>query len=260
MSTFVFINANALILLVGGLVLLLLAQTFLPKTNFNKLRRLPVIDFVSEAVRICTEEGRPFFFDIGSLGYTSSGGSSSALNVQAITPSLIDLYKEICKMSAEVGVRVLSITRSANTGLMLLDYGLAGYTEGGHPELFSSSDMYYYPDNTSEVLGALEISNIYRPAAACVFGGHTQITNAFINTNLKAIGTYLIAGENWDTDNSINAIVADYVLFGEEMQVIGPILSGDPLQTASIIGEDFIKIAMIGVSVILLILYYLKVI
>jgi hypothetical protein len=60
----------------------------------------------------------------------------------------------------------------------------------------------------------------------------------------------LVAGEIWPNDNSMAALVADYLSFAEENIAIGSYLSEDPVPKAILAGEDLIKGFLIAVVVL----------
>jgi hypothetical protein len=234
----------------------LLVSAFVLKGT--KLRPIPTVEASFEAVRVATEKGTPLLFDTGWTG-ANFWGHSSGLTTLAFVPSTLELLKQISKEAAPLGVRLITGTTNAVYAMMSRDFMEAGYAEGGHPEAFNPEDINFYPDNTGLVLSDVEKIHRHNIGAAVMIGGHNQTSNIVIYEALHATGAMLVAGEIWPNDNSMAALVADYLSFAEENIAIGAYLADDPVPKAILAGEDLIKAFLIGIIVVGGLLYGLGV-
>jgi hypothetical protein len=227
--------------------LTLLASAF--TLRGTKLRQIPTVEASFEAVRVATEKGTPLLFDTGWTG-ANFWGHSSGLTTLAFVPSTLELLKRIAKEAGPLGVRVITGTTNAVYAMMSHDFMESGYAESGHPEAFQPDDINFYPDNTALVLSDVDKIHRHNIGAAVMIGGHNQTSNIVIYEALHATGAMLVAGEIWPNDNSMAALVADYLSFAEENIAIGSYLSEDPVPKAILSGEDLIKGFLIAVVVL----------
>jgi hypothetical protein len=135
----------------------------------------------------------------------------------------------------------------------------AGYAEAGYPDRFNPEDINFYPDNTGLVLSDVDKIHRFDIGAAVMIGGHNQTSNIVIYEALATTGAMIVAGEIWPNDNSMAALVADYLSFAEENIAIGAYLTDDPVPKAILAGEDIIKAVLIGIIVFGSVLYQLGV-
>jgi len=210
-----------------------------------------------EAVRVCAEKGTPLLFDSGWTG-ANFWGASTGLTTLCFVPSTLALLKAIVTDAGKLGVRVITGTTEPVYALMSADYMKAGYSVGGHPEMFRPDDIMFYPDNTALILNDVEMVHRYHMGAAVMVGGHNQTSNVVIYEALATEGSMLVAGEIWDNDNSYAVLCADYMSFAEENIAIGAYLSEDPVPKAVLAGEDLIKGFLIAVTIVggILALFY----
>jgi len=245
------VNMDILAVLVGCFILLWICAYVLRGV---KLRTIPTVEASLEAVRVCAEKGTPLLFDTGWTG-ANFWGHSTGLTTLCFVPSTLELLKAIATDAGRLGVRVITGTTEPVYALMSKDYMQAGYTIGGHPEMFNPDDINFYPDNTALILNDIEYIRRYHIGAAVMVGGHNQTSNVVIYEALATEGAMLVAGEIWDNDNSMAVLCADYLSFAEENIAIAAYLSTDPVPKAVLAGEDFIKAFLIGYVVLGGVLY-----
>ncbi len=245
------VNGDILAILVASFVVLWIAAYALRGT---KLRSIPTVEASLEAVRVCAEKGTPLLFDSGWTG-ANFWGASTGLTTLCFVPSTLELLKAITTDAGKLGVRVITGTTEPVYALMSKDYMQAGYTIGGHPELFNAEDINFYPDNTALIMNDVEYIRRYHIGAAVMVGGHNQTSNVVIYEALASEGAMLVAGEIWDNDNSMAVLCADYLSFAEENIAIAAYLATDPVPKAVLAGEDLIKAFLIGYVILGGVLY-----
>jgi hypothetical protein len=139
------------------------------------------------------------------------------------------------------------------------DYKAQGFLESGHGELHRDEDSIYYPDLTTHVIGCQSVIAKEHPGTGIVLGVHWWMVAAVLNSALAREGAFIIAGDNYPSDTMVSAGVADYLNFGEENVAMGAALSDDPEERSSIVAEDFVKIAVILATIVLVPAYALGV-
>ena len=212
----------------------------------TKLRRHPAVDACDEAVRICSEKGRPFMYSMGDISVT---GVSRQMRFSWV-PSLLELQKHLASLSAKLNVKSdWFCYGNPLTSLMIRDYVEQGYVEGGKPEMFHAEDIHYYPEYISGTLGIVSQIELLKPAAGVVIGAHHWQTCQTLYEQLSKEGAFIVAGDVSADDNSSSTIAADYCTFGEENIAMGAYLSADPVAKSVLVGEDFYKLCLIGVAI-----------
>jgi hypothetical protein len=138
---------------------------------------------------------------------------------------------------------------------MARDYVREGYSEGGRLDLYS-------PDLVSWTGGdyllgffyTLDVIGKEKPGAGICVGAHFWASNVNFVEALVMEDAFSVAGTVYPADNAGAAIAADVGTFGEENISIGSYLSGDPLSTSCLIGEDIIKVGLVACCIIVPIL------
>ena len=256
MSTMQILYLDILSMMIASFVVLLVASVVLRKV---KLRPIPTVEASIEPVKVAAEKGTPLLFDTGWTG-AAFGASAMTLTTLCFVPATLELLKRITSDAGKLGVRVITGTTNAVYALMSQDFMQQGYQMGGHPEMYRSEDVNFYPDNTGLVLSDMELIHRLHVGAAVMVGGHTQSSNIVIYEALASQGAMLVAGEIWPNDNSMAALCADYLSFAEENTAIAPYLTDDPVPGAILAGEDLIKGFLIALLIVTPVLYFMKVI
>ena len=226
----------AFVLAAVSIIVELIAVVTFPKLGWDKLRRLPALDACVEAVHICAEKGKILLYEMGWIGPITY--ASSAPGGVSWTPAILSLVKAMATECAKVGVKMRTINYNPVGVLMARDYIREGYSEGGRLDLYS-------PDLVSWTGGdyllgffyTLDVIGKEKPGAGICIGAHYWGSNV----------------------NFVEALVmedafSDVGTFGEENISIGSYLSGDPLSTSCLIGEDIIKVGLVACCIIVPIL------
>jgi hypothetical protein len=231
-------------------VVLLALQKILPKyPEWTEIRKIPALEASVEGVRICAEKGRPLFMGTGGLNPIRN---SSLYADVALCPAVMNLMRHLAKQCGELGVRFISASWHAITTVMQRDYKAQGFLESGHGELSRDEDSIYYPDLTTYVIGCQSVIGTEHPGTGIVLGVHWWMVAAVLNSALAREGAFMIAGDNYPSDTMVSAGIVDYLNFGEENVAMGAALSDDPEERSSIVAEDFIKIAVVIATIVLI--------
>lgn len=207
-----------------------------------KMRRLPALDAIDEAIGRCAEMGKPALFTPGITGglYTEQGPQM----VSSIT--ILGYIAEGC---AKYDVPLI-IDMCAGDAIPLMDETLRlAYLKQGKPEKYDPKMINYYPGQSPMVTGILGHLQRLRPAAFFMLGG-LYYESVVIGEAANMVGSMNIGGTVNTHQLPFIIATCDYVLIGEEFYAASTYLSKDPYQIATIAGEDWIKFILIALSLL----------
>jgi len=211
----------------------------LPKYKWE-VRRLASLDAIDEGIRSCVERGKKVHFSPGAADPTGSMTYSQTL------PASLEVWRYICRIGGELNAPVIGSTESAATQLMMQDYARLGFTQAGHPERYDPRVVYYVAGGslnigTIGIVGIVRSENVGLHVSYGVFSGGSHLPVIAV---ANQIGAITIACNAYPMETSECALGADYPIIMEEEMASGVYLSGDPVQIASLLAEDFIKIGI----------------
>jgi len=227
-----------------------LTSFILPRIGYEwcALRRLPAMDVVDEAIRICAEKGRPFYQFFGNVTFMGKFSIYSESNVS--------LARYITKEGAKLGVRYISAVADGIMQLLLLDFTRQGYIEAGRPEMFNPNDIRYIVAGSDQpMLEAIDTIKRERPGALVAMGHIGCGTPINIFQTATNYGTFVIGASESPDELSQAAMTADYTMTNEEQVVVGAYIDDDKEKMAAFIGEDIVKLIFITIMIIGGILY-----
>lgn len=207
-----------------------------------KLRRIPGLDAIEEAVGRATEMGRPIHFTTGygGGGLDTPKGSAhlaglSVLNycsdiaIKTRTPIIVTVCwpEEIPIIEEQMKMHYRKHDREGE------------YDPEKMIRFHSTSSMAY----AAGVMDTLIEENVATNIMIGWFWGETLLM-AETGNIIKAVQ---IAGAPDTTSIPFFVASCDYVLVSEEVYVAGAYTSGDPLMQGSIVGEDWLKLVVMAI-------------
>jgi hypothetical protein len=201
-----------------------------------EMKVLPPVEAMSEAVGRAVEVGRPVHYTPGFyLGGLYTPGASRVLAGLAI-------LEYVANLCAKMGARMV-VTLSQPEAIPLAEENIkTGYLMAGEepPEdviRWISSEQYAF------AVGVLTTIQEEMPAANFLIGSFWSEALQFAEAghNVGAIG---IAGATGQLPMFVAAM--DYVLIGEELFAAQAYVSGDEIQIASIGGQDWVRLLLMG--------------
>lgn len=202
----------------------------------QKLRNLPALAAVKEAVSRCVELGRPILFHFGTLGMASSS--------HWIVPGL-GILNLVARTCGELNAHLICTTPDAVMVSMFQDvvevnYKLAGRATGDTDVRYIGGGGY-----TAAIMALCEEE---RPGAHFILGNTMQ--DAIIACESAAtVGAFQIGGTAGFWQMPMMVASCDYTLMGEEYLVAGAIVSNDVSQLGTIVGQDWCKAVVIALIV-----------
>jgi hypothetical protein len=203
-----------------------------------ELRRIRGLDAIEEAIGRATELGSPVFFCPGIPDVMSTSASQAMAGFEVLS--------FIASKTAQYGAGLVA-TVGAENALPVIEevvrhaYVSTGKGQDYKPEMvrfLSPTQMAY----TAATIGIMRREKI----AACFMVGPFFGEALIIAEAAAQLGAITIAGTARMAQLPLFVVAADYTLLGEEIYAGGAYLSGEPVMTGSLIGQDMVKLIGLG--------------
>jgi len=213
-----------------------------------KLRKVPGLDAVEEAVGRATEMARPVVISTGIGGLTDVTAPQTVAGL-----SMVGYVARLC---ARYGAELIAPARipyviPVETEIIQTAFNEEGKTE----EAARAADMVHYLSDSQfgYTIAYLGLLQRRKPAAHIMIGGYwaESLQLAEVGFNVNAIQ---IAGTANTHQIPFFVAACDYSLIGEEIYAAGAYLSKDPVQVGSVAGQDIgkaVALVLIVVGILL---------
>jgi hypothetical protein len=232
----------ALILILGSFALYWWYSKMIEEGKVIKIRTLPPLEAIPEAVGRCAEMGRPMFY---CTGITSSLSNSAG----AYTLASITILGLLSKHLAQTGVQLKLFTSTIDAMPLIQETIKNAYIAEGKPEDYQDDFIELVANQSSLVSRYLGSIQRETPAAACLIG-----SLAYESVVLAEAGNIIGAMQISGTVNyyQIPFLVAstDYCLISEELYAAAAAVSGEAGSVGPIAAEDVINLVTLGISVL----------
>lgn len=229
------------IIVVGLSIYLTINGTLKPK-----IRRLPAIDAIDEAIGRCAEMGKPLHYCPGI------GGISNRDTIPGIA---IAAY--VARKCADLGVRYIFTFRHASIQPIAMDMIQEAYQLVGKPEEFNPDDVIWLsPRQFAFATGLVGLLSRERPGASLLLGNYAAESLICTEAGFRA-GAIQIAGCTNSYQIPYFATTCDYVLISEELQTAGVYISQIPEQVGTIQGQDYVRLIILVLMALGAIIYAL---
>lgn len=231
------------VVLVLSLVFFYIALQLAKKGKAPKIRRMVAMDAIDEAVGRATEEGKPLHF---SPGYAYQSLSSEQ---GPQTLASIGILSYVATLCARFDVPMIYNTCIADSLPLVEETFRTAYRNEGKPEAFDVKSVRYQPDQSTYVSAVLGTFQRERPAVNMMIGG-LYYESVVIGEAANVIGATQIGGTANIHQMPFIIATCDYAMIGEEIFAGSAYVTKDPLVTSGIAGGDWMKMLLIGVTVI----------
>ncbi|TYB30869.1 MAG: hypothetical protein FXF47_06705 [Candidatus Mcinerneyibacterium aminivorans] len=217
------------LLIIGGLIYYFISAA--RRGQKLKIRRIPALDSLDEAVGRATEMGKPVLFVPGIL---------DVKNPQTIAGVLV--LSEVAYKTANFGTD-LNVPVSKPIVLSTAnDTVKEAYMRAGRPDQFND-DMVHYV--TNDQFGYVSHIDGYmvreKPAAVFMLGAFYAESLILAETG-HSIGAIQVAGTAMPSQIPFFITTCDYVLIGEELYAASAYLSRKPDILGALKGQDYAKL------------------
>jgi hypothetical protein len=246
------IQTTVLVICILCLAAASIASLVLPKIggDWTQLRRIPAMDVLDETVKICAEKGRPLLYSTGGMGTGSYMGE--------FVESEIAVGRYIAAQCAELGVQFYSFCSNPEMQMMLYDFVRQGYINAGKPEMFNGKNIIFIQSGIATlIMEHYDFLKMNRPGAFLGIGFWPSGTPTPVFQDAESVGAFSIGTAYWPDELSQVAMSADYTIMTAEQAVVGSYVDHDPDKMSAFVGEDFAKIILVSISIILGVLWLL---
>lgn len=227
---------GAILMLVTGTVLGFIVAA--RRGKMIRLRPIPALDAVDEAVGRATEMGKPCLFVPGVQDIN-----------EMMTVAGVIVLGRVSRTAAEYDCQVLVPTARSLVMTACRETVEAACLTAGRPEAYRADDITYLADEQfAYVAGVTSTMSDVRPAA-CFYFGQFFAESLFLAEAGNAIGSLQIAGTAETTQLPFFVAACDYTLIGEEFFAASAYLSREPDQLGAVQGQDYGK--LLAMSLIL---------
>jgi hypothetical protein len=204
------------------------------------VRSLEPLEAMKEGIGRAAETGRPI------LVLPGIGGLSSAQTIAGLT-----VYGEITQRAAEVGVVTHNITSSTDVVMASEAIARDAYSAIGKPELYEPGKYvkWFGQDQFVYAVGAAGHIMQEKPAMVALIGYFLADVVVTGETGNR-VGAIVIGGTTDQSATPLMGMMCDYLLMGEEMYAASAAITGDRFATATLAGEDWIKLILLAIMVI----------
>lgn len=207
-----------------------------------KIRTLPAVKALEEAVGRASEMGRPVLFN---PGYGKLDSDNGPMIIAGLT--ILKYVSEICVRN---GVRLITAVGIPEALAMIHEIIREAYTAGGKKEEFKPEDIIYVSNQIiSYEANTISIMRRENVASAIMTGcfWHEVILLAEAGAEMGALQ---IGGSARVTNIPYFAILFDYSLLGEEIYAASAVISRDENQLGSIEAADILKVLVSGFIIV----------
>ncbi len=199
--------------------------------NVPKLRRIPGIEAIDEAIGRSVEMGRPVFCSHGIADLRSATTGPQTI-------AGLSVLQYVAKKSIELGAELTVPVRRPEVWpiaaeIVETEFKLVGRGDDFDPDrvIFLSSNQFSY---SSSYMGMMMRD---RPGANIMVGAYWAESLQLAETGAR-VGAMQIAGTAQTSQIAFFMVTTDYCLIGEEIYSVGAYLSEDEELIGSLAGQD----------------------
>ena len=214
------------------------------------LRKIAGIDALDEAIGRGVEMGRPIFYLTGRGSLVDFNHPTISISTLSATMILGQVAKKIAKFEAKLivphtDVMVMSVCQEITKQAYIVE---------GKPDSYRDDINFYLTDDQFAYTAAVDGLMTREKPSACIYMGYYYAEALLLAETGAEQGAIQIAGTDAEFQMPFFVAACDYTLIGEELYAAGAYLSKDPLQTATLRGQDigkaFILIMILGLTIL----------
>lgn len=196
-----------------------------------KLRKIPGLQAVDEAVGRATEMGRSCLFIPGVVDID-----------EIATVAGLTVLARVARTAAEYDCRLVVPTSRSLAMAAARETVQQAYFTAGRPDAYHEDDVYYLTDEQFGFAAGVTGMMVRDKPAACFYFGQFYAESLYLAETGNVIGAIQIAGTAETSQLPFFVAACDYVLIGEEFFAASAYLSGEPQQLGTLKGQDVGKL------------------
>lgn len=201
------------------------------------VRRIPGVDAVDDAIGRAVEMGRPLMFTTGLVG------------VNSVLFACLGILKHLVSRVAQFGSRMIIAQNDPEVMAIVQATVEETYRQQGRHELYRPEDIAYLSgEQFAFASGYMGIAH-REEVAACFLFGTFAAESLILAEAGQQVGAIQVAGTVSNEQIPFFITTCDYTIIGEELYATGAYLSGDPVQTGSLRGQDVGKVVILALII-----------
>ncbi|MEO0101968.1 MAG: DUF6754 domain-containing protein [candidate division WOR-3 bacterium] len=204
------------------------------------VRKISGLSAVEEAVGRATEMGKPVLFVPGLTGM-SDVATIAAMNILSCVAEKIAQYSSKL-IVPNVDPIVFTVAREVVK---------EAYTAAGRPDAFSPDSVFYVTDSQFAFAAAVDGIMVRERPATNFFCGYFYAESLILAETGASTGAIQIAATDAVMQLPFFITACDYTLMGEELYAASAYLSREPLLLGALKGQDYGKLIIMGLLILL---------
>ncbi len=221
-------NLALFTLILGGVLLASIRAAL--RGRVPRVRVLPGVAAMAEAVGRAVEMGRPVFFVPGTRDLD---------NVQTVAG--LAVLGELAALTARLECRLEVLTDRSLVMAAAREAGRAAYLAAGRPETWRDDSVSYVSDDQFGFVARVDGLIARERPATCFWLGAFSAESLLLAEAGSQIGAIQIAGTAERSQLPFFIAACDYTLIGEELFAASACLTGDPALLGTLRGQDLGK-------------------
>jgi len=210
------------------------------KTDPIKVRTLPAMAAIPEAVGRAAEMGKPLFWTPGIAGPLSDATQGPQ------TLASISILGYVAEQCVRSGVEIAAYCPLYDALPLVEETLRTVYMAQGKIDDFNPDMITFIEGQSAYLTGILGYFQRERPASNILAGGF-YYEAVVIGEAGNAIGAFQIGGTANTHQMPFMVATCDYMLLAEELYAAGAMIADDPDALGSIKGEDIMKFIIMAV-------------
>ncbi len=209
-----------------------------------KIREIPGLKAVEEAIGRATEMGAPILYTPGWGGDIQRPTTIASLNI----------LSTVAEKTARYDCRLIFPTHDPVIMAVAQEVVKEGYTRAGFPDRYNPNDIFYISSSQFGYAAAVDgFISRSRPASIFLLGTFEAESLILAETG-NSIGAIQIAGTDSTIQLAFFIVACDYTLIGEELFAASGYLSQNQSILSSVKAQDLLKV-LIAIFVIVAIIW-----
>ena len=204
-----------------------------------KIRKIPALESVDEAIGRATEMGKPILFIPGIMDID---------DVQTVA-GIIILGEVATKTAIYDAARNVPISRS-----MVMSTGREtvkeAYLKAGRPDAFNDNMVHYLTDDQFGYVSGVDGIMVREKPAAIFMLGTFYAESLILAETGNSIGAIQIAGTAMPSQLPFFVAACDYTLIGEELFAASAYMSKQPHMLGALKGQDMAKLLIMIILIL----------
>lgn len=225
--------------IVCAFTILLLGLIVTARQRTLRMRTLPGLEALDEALGRATEMGRSVLF-IHGLQEINSASTIAAVNVLG----------QVARRAAEFDTQLKVANRYPITMSVSQEVVREACVEAGRPDAYNADNIFLAAADQFSYAAALEGQMLRERPAANIMMGYFYAESLLLAETGSRTGAIQIAGSDAYTQLPFFVTTCDYTLMGEELYAASAYLSGDARLLGSIKAQDIAKAAIVALILV----------